>query len=171
MMANHSIPAATSTQPAARPDSIPVAVKAATSSSDANSPTIAANDFLTLLVTEMKNQDPTAQTDPNEYINQLVQVNSLEQLIQINQTLSSAASSPQPGRTPRLSGTAPTFLTGGPQRASVDSNLHYFNEASANSLPDAFAGTIRSGESAAGNLMAPCTRSAAQRVALSLSGR
>ncbi len=41
----------------------------------------------------MKNQDPTATTDPNEYINQLVQVNSLEQLIQINQDLGSAASS------------------------------------------------------------------------------
>src|SRR5258708_37834493 len=38
---------------------------------------ISANDFLTLLVTEMKNQDPTANTDPNQYINQLVQVNSL----------------------------------------------------------------------------------------------
>ena len=48
---------------------------------------ISANDFLTLLVTEMQNQDPTAQTDPNEYVNQLVQVNSLEQLISINQTL------------------------------------------------------------------------------------
>ena len=48
---------------------------------------ISANDFLTLLVTEMKNQDPTAQTDPNEYVNQLVQVNSLEQLISINETL------------------------------------------------------------------------------------
>lgn len=51
---------------------------------------ISANDFLTLLVTEMQNQDPTAATDPNEYINQLVQVNSLEQLININQTLSGA---------------------------------------------------------------------------------
>ncbi len=38
----------------------------------------------------MKNQDPAANTDPNEYINQLVQVNSLEQLIDINQNLSTA---------------------------------------------------------------------------------
>jgi len=52
--------------------------------------TISANDFLTLLVTEMQNQDPTADTDPNEYINQLVNVNSLEQLISINQTLTTA---------------------------------------------------------------------------------
>ncbi len=59
--------------------------------SDSGGATISSNDFLTLLVTEMQNQDPTADTDPNEYINQLVNVNSLEQLIQINQTLSSAA--------------------------------------------------------------------------------
>jgi flagellar basal-body rod modification protein FlgD len=56
-------------------------------SAESDSATISANDFLTLLVTEMKNQDPTANTDPNEYINQLVQVNSLQQLISINQTL------------------------------------------------------------------------------------
>jgi len=57
-----------------------------------HSESITANDFLTLLVTEMKNQDPTANTDPNEYVNQLVQVNSLQQLISINQTLQSALS-------------------------------------------------------------------------------
>lgn len=63
--------------------------QAGTSSGEAAS--ISANDFLTLLVTELKNQDPTANTDPNEYINQLVQVNSLEQLISINQTLTAAS--------------------------------------------------------------------------------
>jgi flagellar basal-body rod modification protein FlgD len=63
------------------------------SASDSNSATITASDFLQLLVTEMQNQDPTANTDPNEYINQLVQVNSLEQLISINQDLSGLGSS------------------------------------------------------------------------------
>ena len=62
-------------------------------STSGDSATISANDFLTLLVTEMQNQDPTADTDPNEYIDQLVQVNSLEQLIDINQTLSGAVGS------------------------------------------------------------------------------
>ena len=56
-------------------------------SSAENPASIAANNFLTLLVTEMKNQDPTATTDPNEWVNQLVQVNSLQQLISINETL------------------------------------------------------------------------------------
>lgn len=71
-----------------------VAAKAATtgatnaSSGSTNSgSTITANDFLTLLVSELKNQDPTQPTDPNSYIQQLVGVNSLQQLIQINQGL------------------------------------------------------------------------------------
>jgi len=63
------------------------------SSSDSGSATITANDFLQLLVTEMKNQDPTSNTDPNEYINQLVGVNSLEQLVQINQDLGGGTTS------------------------------------------------------------------------------
>lgn len=75
-----------------------------TNGSDSSSATISANDFLTLLVTEMQNQDPTADTDPNEYINQLVQVNSLEQLISINQNLSTALG--DPGATAGTSSTA-----------------------------------------------------------------
>src|SRR5579875_3547383 len=67
------------------------------SSSAGSSASISANDFLQLLVTEMKNQDPTTQTDPNEYINQLVQVNSLEQLIQINQDLGGTSTSSSSG--------------------------------------------------------------------------
>lgn len=62
--------------------------------SDGKSASITANDFLTLLVTEIQNQDPTSQTDPMTYITQLVGVNSLEQLVQINSTLSSATTDP-----------------------------------------------------------------------------
>ncbi|MFZ0630453.1 MAG: flagellar hook capping FlgD N-terminal domain-containing protein [Acidobacteriaceae bacterium] len=62
------------------------------SSSADSSATITGNDFLQLLVTELQNQDPTADTDPNEYITQLVQVNSLEQLVEINQDLGSSSS-------------------------------------------------------------------------------
>lgn len=64
-----------------------------------DSSTITANDFLTLLVAEMKNQDPTQPTDPNAYITQMVNVNSLQQLIGINKGVTSldtsvAASNP-----------------------------------------------------------------------------
>ena len=81
-----------------------VRAQAATSSAPTGTPTagaggasttstgISSSDFLTLLVTEMKNQDPTQPTDPNAYIQQLVGVNSLQQLISINQDLSSVGS-------------------------------------------------------------------------------
>ena len=89
---NHQVTAGqaltrTTASPMASPTSGASGTGSSSDSSD-SSATISANDFLTLLVTEMQNQDPTADTDPNEYINQLVQVNSLEQLIDINQTLS-----------------------------------------------------------------------------------
>jgi flagellar basal-body rod modification protein FlgD len=59
------------------------------STAAAGASTITANDFLTLLVAEMKNQDPTQPTDPNAYISQMVDVNSLQQLIGINQGITS----------------------------------------------------------------------------------
>lgn len=57
------------------------------SSTAAGGSDITGTDFLTLLVSELKNQDPTQPTDPNTYVQQLVGVNSLQQLIQINQDL------------------------------------------------------------------------------------
>ncbi len=68
------------------------AAAATTTSTATDGSDITSNDFLTLLVTEMKNQDPTQPTDPNAYIQQLVGVNSLQQLIAINQELGSATS-------------------------------------------------------------------------------
>lgn len=61
---------------------------ATSSSSSSSSATITANDFLTLLVSELQNQDPTQPTDPDSYIQQLVGVNSLQQLVSINQGIS-----------------------------------------------------------------------------------
>jgi flagellar basal-body rod modification protein FlgD len=69
------------------------ATGAAASTSASAAGDITSNDFLTLLVTEMQNQDPTQPTDPNAYIQQLVGVNSLQQLISINSELGGASSS------------------------------------------------------------------------------
>lgn len=82
---NPGLPAGASTRPISSP--LDSSSSGSSSSASTSGAAITANDFLELLVTEMKNQDPTANTDPNEYIDQLVQVNSLEQLIQINQDL------------------------------------------------------------------------------------
>ncbi len=45
------------------------------------------DSFLTLLVAQLKAQNPLEPLDPNEFMGQLVQFNSLEQLIQIRQIL------------------------------------------------------------------------------------
>ena len=78
----HATPKATSTNGTSNSG-------AASSSAASNPSDITSNDFLTLLVSELKNQDPTQPTDPNAYISQLVGVNSLQQLISINQGLTS----------------------------------------------------------------------------------
>ena len=45
------------------------------------------NTFLTLLVAQLKNQDPLAPQDGAQFVAQLAQFNSLEQLISINNRL------------------------------------------------------------------------------------
>ena len=147
------------------------------SSSD-SSATISANDFLTLLVTEMQNQDPTADTDPNEYIDQLVQVNSLEQLIDINQNLSTAlgdssSSSSAGASTAAQSGTASAVQSAvqsassaaGPHKHAADP-LPAVASPSAAPAPSASLFT----KSVPGNLSIPSANPAAHRVAGSLSG-
>jgi flagellar basal-body rod modification protein FlgD len=76
----------TASSPAASASSTPSS-SSSSSTSATSTATITANDFLQLLVTELQNQDPTADTDPNEYVDQLVQVNSLQQQIQMNETM------------------------------------------------------------------------------------
>lgn len=139
------------------------------SDSSSNSATVSANDFLTLLVTEMQNQDPTADTDPNEYINQLVQVNSLEQLININQTLStdvgSTTSSSGTGTKPGVT-TAASAASPGASPSTVAS------QAGESSHPAASANAASSSASpVSGNLSAPSTNLAAARVGHALTSR
>jgi flagellar basal-body rod modification protein FlgD len=127
-----------------------------TSSSSSDVATISSSDFLTLLVTEMQNQDPTASTDPNEYINQLVNVNSLEQLISINQTLTDATST----STTTTSSSAQSSSTGSTTAASQVA------QAATTSTPS----TLSTAATTAGNLSVPHSSTSADRLANALSG-
>jgi flagellar basal-body rod modification protein FlgD len=49
--------------------------------------------FMQLLVTQLQNQYPLSPMDPSTFVNQLVGVNSLDQLTQINQLLQSTLGS------------------------------------------------------------------------------
>lgn len=131
---------------------------------DGSTSTITANDFLTLLVTEMKNQDPTAATDPNEYINQLVQVNSLQQLIAIHQDLSDSL------------GSSSTNGNAGVKTTAAQETAWAGRSAPAHTASAAKPGTATvdnarpAPEIMAGNLGVPRTGGTAYRIAEALGG-
>jgi flagellar basal-body rod modification protein FlgD len=138
-----------------------------TSGSSDDAATISANDFLTLLVTEMKNQDPTASTDPNEYINQLVNVNSLQQLVSINQTITSVFSSSSSSTDASSTGSSGTAKSSSVE--GTDTQAKTASSRSATSLSSNLSATAA--KLAPGNLGIPTANASAQSVAQSLSGR
>ncbi|MFY9646641.1 MAG: flagellar hook capping FlgD N-terminal domain-containing protein [Terriglobales bacterium] len=89
---------------------------AATSSS--SNPTLSSNSaeqtFIQLLVTELQSQDPTSPMDPTTMVSQMFSMNQLQQLIDINQTLSgdlngSSSSSSSRVSSPAISNLNTTF--------------------------------------------------------------
>lgn len=77
-----------------------------TSSSGA---TVEYNAFLQLLVSELKNQDPTNPTDSAEYLSQLASFSSVEQQIQINEKLDSLLTASRLGEATTLIGKTVTY--------------------------------------------------------------
>ena len=156
--------------PASKTQPAPMAASSGQDSSSAGttsgSATITANDFLTLLVTEMQNQDPTANTDPNEYINQLVQVNSLQQLISINQVLSNSLGTGSTATsTTQSAGSSP------PPRTPI-AGAAASQPGTAAASADAVSGTANATAPPiiAGNLGVPASSASAQRLAHALDG-
>ena len=54
-------------------------------------PTLGKDDFLKLLIAQMKNQDPQSPADSSQMAAQLAQFSSVEQLANINQALTAQA--------------------------------------------------------------------------------
>ncbi len=59
----------------------------ATSNSGSTNATSERNLFMTLLVAQLKNQDPLAPQDGTAFVAQLAQFNSLDQLVGIRQSI------------------------------------------------------------------------------------
>lgn len=70
------------------------------SSNSATSTTSERDLFMTLLVAQLKNQDPLAPQDGAEFVAQLAQFNSLDQLMGIRQSLDQLLYETQRGQTP-----------------------------------------------------------------------
>lgn len=56
--------------------------------------------FLTILVAELKSQDPTSPLDPNQMVGQMMSMNQLNELIQIRQLLQGQPPAAQSGNNP-----------------------------------------------------------------------
>ena len=81
-------------------------------SASASTPGVAASsasslspsDFLTLLIAEMKNQDPTKPMDPTQMVSQLATVSQVSQAVTTNDTLSALLTSSSLAQSEQLIG-------------------------------------------------------------------
>ena len=88
---------------------------APTSSSAANAAatqSLSYNDFLTLLMAEMKNQDPTQPMDPSQMVSQLATVSEVGQAVQSNTTLASLLTATSLSQAEQLIGRTVTSADG-----------------------------------------------------------
>jgi flagellar basal-body rod modification protein FlgD len=77
--------------PAAMTNTAGTTAGSSTSASDAN------DMFLQLLMAQLKSQSPLDPVDPNQFVGQLVQFNTLDQLIQIREILQEGLQVPATG--------------------------------------------------------------------------
>lgn len=88
------------------------------SSSSAPSASVGYNDFLQLLIAQMKNQDPTSPTDMAQYMSQFAQLSSVEQAIQTNAKLDTLLSTSAMSQAEGLIGRTAAFTSEDGQSAS-----------------------------------------------------
>src|SRR5208282_4077239 len=70
------------------------------------------NEFLQLLVAQLKNQDPTNPTDPTQFVSQLASFSSVEQQVNTNTMLSSLLTQSAIAQAPSLIGQTITSADG-----------------------------------------------------------
>jgi flagellar basal-body rod modification protein FlgD len=87
--------------------------------------------FLNLLTKELQNQDPTAPMDSTAMVGQMISLNQLDQLISINQVLTSASSSATSGA---VSGGSTAALAGA-NGAAANALVPQASATSTNQLP------------------------------------
>jgi flagellar basal-body rod modification protein FlgD len=95
--------------------------------------------FLTLLVQELQNQDPTAPMDSTQMVGQMISLNQLDQLTSINQVLSDTFGSSTPTSS-NASGSATPNSTAASKAA--------LQAAAANAAFNSAAATGNAGQSA-----------------------
>ena len=84
----------------------------ATSAQASATTTLSYNSFLTLLMAELKNQDPTQPMDPSQMVSQLATISEVGQAVQTNTSLSSLLTSTSLTQAEQLIGKSITSADG-----------------------------------------------------------
>jgi flagellar basal-body rod modification protein FlgD len=84
---------------------------AASPSAPATDPLASESTFLTLLVSQLQNQDPLSPTDSNQFVSQLTSYSQLEQLIGIHQNTATMAAAGGTTPTSQAAGAASNTTT------------------------------------------------------------
>jgi flagellar basal-body rod modification protein FlgD len=92
-------------------------------------PGLGQNDFLTLMMDQLKNQDPTSPSDPTQYLSELAQFTSLQQQNSIASSTATAAAGASAtsalsllGHTVTYTDSTGTTYTGAVQKVSFSSS-------------------------------------------------
>jgi len=87
------------------------------------SDTLDADSFITLLTTELQAQDPLNPLDPTQFVSQLTDLNSLQELIQIRTDLDTLVSSASAGATGGTTGATNGSTTAAARASTVGNGV------------------------------------------------
>ncbi len=109
-----------------------------TTANDGLTGTSTGSTFLNLLVKELQNQDPTAPMDSTAMVGQMISLNQLDQLISINQVLSTATGGSASASSSAVSAGSPatSSSTQMAQRAALLNSLQNVSASQAASDPN-----------------------------------
>jgi flagellar basal-body rod modification protein FlgD len=85
--------------------SVPPSNNPASATTSTTNPLASESTFLTLLVSQLQNQDPLNPIDSTTFVSQLTSYSQLEQLINIDKNTTPAAPAPTDGTTPTSTST------------------------------------------------------------------
>ncbi len=105
-----TVTAASTLSSAAAAANTPTAGANATSASA--TPSLSYNSFISLLMAELKNQDPTQPMDPSQMVSQLATISEVGQAVQTNSSLSSLLTSASLTQAEQLIGKSITSADG-----------------------------------------------------------
>jgi flagellar basal-body rod modification protein FlgD len=88
------------------------------------------NSFITLLTAQLQAQDPTNPMDPNQMVNELVSINSLQQLVQIQNDLSGGAGASATSGSTGASANVQQAISPSPSYHDAVMQQHFFPAAS-----------------------------------------